>query len=69
MNNVDYDGYPVGNYRIRYNNDTGINDESFWEWWEVEDLKTKDVVTCNSKEMAYKVAQALMLFDGIPCKG
>jgi hypothetical protein len=24
-------------WRVDYNNDTGPNNESFWEWWEVTD--------------------------------
>jgi len=26
-------------WEIKYGNDTGLNDESFWEWWTVTDGK------------------------------
>jgi len=32
---------PPGPFIVEYDNDTGPNDEGFWEWWEVAGIKFK----------------------------
>ena len=49
-------------YTIVYENDTGPNDDYFWEWWTVFDGDTK-ICECPSEEMAAKIVAALTLAD------
>lgn len=42
---------------VEYHNDTGPNDEGFWEWWEVTDGKR--VFKASSEEDAMWLVEAL----------
>lgn len=51
---------PKAKYEIVYNNDTGPMDESFWEWWEIHDTETEEIVCkCNTEEWAKKMLHLL----------
>lgn len=39
----------IGKYRIVNDNDTGPFDETFREWWSIEDME-KDEVICECKK-------------------
>lgn len=52
-------------YKIEYENDTGPNDEGFWEWWAIYDGSAK-VCECPSEAMAARVMLALEAADTSP---
>lgn len=44
-------------WKVEYENDTGYNDEGFWEWWEVTNGETS--FRCKEEEDANWLAEQL----------
>ena len=52
----------MARYTIEYDNDTGLDDDRFWEWWAIFDGDTK-VCECPTEAMANRVVAALEFVD------
>ena len=46
-------------FKIEYSNDTGLDDEGFWEWWEVRGPGDEVVCKCDDQAWAEKICKLL----------
>lgn len=54
----------MSEYKLNYDNDTGIGDDGFWEWWEIE--RDEHVICkCNDKDDAEEILRILNSHDDL----
>lgn len=54
----------MSEYKLNYDNDTGIDDDGFWEWWEIE--RDEHVICkCNEKYDADEILRILNAHDDL----
>lgn len=51
----------MGKYTIEYDNDTGPDDDGFWEWWSVLE-SGREIAKCDHEEDAERIVAALIAF-------
>lgn len=53
----------MSGWKITYDNDTGPNDEGYWEWWNVSNDELGLSYKCNTEKEAKYLLEAFKALD------